>query len=186
MLVPDRLLAAFHALIKSALPRIDYYASYEARVVQFNSSDQTVDVVPADPKVPSMAHVRMRRGTPGSSVMMPDIAPGTTVLIGWSGGDPSEPFAESWGGGESVARLTLAIDDIRLGDSTAEPTLKGQTYRTAQATLNTELIAQFTALAAASTGPLSALAAGFTAIATALTKFEGQATSFPTTKVKVV
>lgn len=128
MLSSDRLLSAFHALIKSATPRLDYMASYKAAVVQFNEDDQTVDVLPADPRVPSMARVPFLHGTPGTTVA---IRTGTTVLISWSGGDPSEPFAESWGGGESVKRLTISAEQITLGsEAGAEPAAKGQTLQT--------------------------------------------------------
>jgi hypothetical protein len=67
--------------------------------------------------------------------------------------------------------------------------LMGEPHQQAEATLVTGLIAAFSALAAASTGPLAGLAAGFTAAGTALTQFQTAATAqqnFLARKAKVV
>ena len=56
----DRMKASLFALIKAALPRIDYYALYYGKVVAWNKEDQTVDVRPNDSRVPSISGVTMR------------------------------------------------------------------------------------------------------------------------------
>lgn len=186
MLFNDRLKRAFYALFKASVPRLDYFGRYRARVIKFDHSSQTVDVIPDDPRIPSMGGVRVRNGIAGLNTEMLNIAKDTTLLVGWSGGDPSVPFAESWGGGESVSRATLVADSIVLGGDGAEPTLKGQTYRTAEAQQNQQLATTLTGMASASTGALAPLAAGFTALAAAIQAFEAQAETYPTTKVSVV
>ena len=87
------------------------------------------------------------------------------------------------GKGEADAlKMVFSAVQLFLGaEAGAQPTIKGATYLTAQATLNAALIAAFSAMAAASTTPpLSTLAPSFTAIATALTAFQASAASYPT------
>jgi len=86
--------------------------------------------------------------------------------------------------GQTVFRLeaAAAIVGQALG---AEFAIKGQTHRAADLAQNTILIAQFTALAAAATGPLAPLAAAFTAIAAAFQQYETASAKFLATKAKV-
>jgi hypothetical protein len=125
---PSAIHGPWIGIVHAALPRIDYYAPYFGKVVLWNADDQTVDVQPSDPGVPSMARVPFRCGLPG--VVM-SVQPGTSVVIEWLNGDPSQPIASSWQGGEHVVRLTLNADQIYLGGETgAEPAAKGQTLQT--------------------------------------------------------
>jgi hypothetical protein len=72
-----------------------------------------------------MGGIPFRHGLPGAVV---GVAKGTTVLVGWSGGNPSQPYACLWAGGEGVASLTLNATTLNLGgEEGAEPPPKGVT-----------------------------------------------------------
>jgi hypothetical protein len=138
----DRLKESLFALVKAALPRIDYYPLYFGRVVSWHdevTSDgahvQTVDVQPNDPKLPTMAHVPFRHGLPG---VVLKVVPGTSVLVGWENGDPSLNFACLWQGGEHVQKLILNADQIVLGgEDGAQPAVLGDVLREILATIAT-------------------------------------------------
>lgn len=128
----DRMKASLFALVRAALPRVDYYAMYRGKVVTWHEADQTVDITPNDAKIPTMSGVPFRHGLPGVTAR---IGTGTSVLVGWENGDPQFPFACLWSGGESVARLTMNVGALYLGGETgAEPAIKGQTRNQAEAT----------------------------------------------------
>jgi hypothetical protein len=119
-------LTTFRALMRAAFPRIDYYATYLGKVVAWKGDAQVVDVTPSDPRLPGMARVPFFHGLPGIAV---DVDPGTSVGITWLNGDPSQPVAFLWGGGEHVKQLVLKADQIVLGGDGAEPAAKGQTLQ---------------------------------------------------------
>lgn len=184
----DRLKEAFAAIVRGMVPQVDYFAWYRARVVQqqlLASGASLVDVQPDDPRIPGMKGIPLRLGMPAVSVQ---IAPGGFVLVGWDGGDPGKPQAALWDGGEAPATKAV-INALALflgGEVGAEATIRGLTYRAAEATANNALVAAFTGLAAACVGPLAPLAAGFTAAATAVQAFESGSTTYLSTKAKVV
>lgn len=123
----DRLKASLFALFRSAVPRLDYYAKYDAQVVKWNRNDQTADVVPSDAKVPSMSSIPFKHGAAGETL---DVTPGTRVLVGWENGDPARPFAATWSGGEHVVKRVMNADEIILGGETgAEPAVLGDVLR---------------------------------------------------------
>jgi len=185
----DRLTDPIEHVVKGMVPNVDYFAWYRARVIREVLSDatgkMTVDVVPDDPRIPHLSGVHLKLGIPAARVQ---ISPGAYVLVGWENGDPAKPQAGLWDGGEADAlKMVFSAVQLFLGaEAGAQPTIKGATYLTAQATLNAALIAAFSAMAAASTTPpLSTLAPSFTAIATALTAFQASAASYPTIRARV-
>lgn len=146
----DRLKASIYALIRAAVPRLDYYTLYDGKVVKWNKAAQTVDVSFSDSRMPSMSGVPFMRG-PGETF---DVLPGTHVMVGSKDGDPAKDFACLWSGGEHVRQRVLNADDLILGgEFGAEPPPLGTTYRTAEDAL-------FKANAAA----IAALAAGLQAL----------------------
>ena len=126
MVEQDRFKSSFWALVRAALPRVDYYALRVARVVSQSKDLMTVDFVPDDPKFPSMAGVPLRV-TPGSSI---ELGNGSTVLFGFSEGDPARPFAIILAGGDTPKTITIRADQIVLGGDGAEPAAKGATLQT--------------------------------------------------------
>lgn len=118
---PDRLKAAFFALFRSSVPRLDHYTTYRARVVAVSEDGKTVDLFPDDPRIPPMGGVPLRQGLPGIEISMPAIAEGTYLCVGWSGGDPSAPYAAPfWEGGETTLRLSIKAATIQLNGDVVE------------------------------------------------------------------
>jgi hypothetical protein len=185
----DRLTDPLEHIVKGMVPNVDYFAWYRARVVRESLSattgKMTVDVLPDDARIPPMSGVHLKLGLPATQVQ---ITPGAYVQVGWENGDPAKPQASMWDGGEADAlKMVFTAVQLFLGaEAGAEPTIRGATYLTAQATLNAALIAAFSAMAAASTTPpLSTLAPSFTAIAAALTAFQAAAAGYPTIRARV-
>jgi hypothetical protein len=129
----DRLKAVFTAIVRGAVPRLEYYKPYIARVVQ-QQSDGSLDIEPEDPKVPPMGSVPLRHGIPGVSVT---VQAGSTVVLWFSEGDPARSFCGLWGGSEgNVVSVTLKGATVNIGDSVgADQTLMATAYRAAEDTL---------------------------------------------------
>lgn len=110
-------LGSFAKCVRAALPRLNYLVEYQAQVVRFalplGSVSSLVDLVPDDPDVPPMAAVPFRPGVPG--MVIADLPKGTTIMVGWSGGDPSRPYCTLPGGGEHVGAMTFNADQLTLG-----------------------------------------------------------------------
>jgi len=87
--ISDRVKASLEKLIRAALPTVDYYALYRAKVVSQSSDKKKVDVKPDNPKIPDLTAELVTFG-PKSTIT---IASGSYVLVGWDGGDPSKPIA---------------------------------------------------------------------------------------------
>ncbi len=111
--VADRIKAGLMAVARSALPSVDYFANYRARVVR--QAGQLLDVVPDDPRLPSMSELPIKLGIPGGEVQ---VAPGAYVLVGWDGGDPQRPHAILWEAGAVVLSLKVTAAEIKLGGDT--------------------------------------------------------------------
>jgi hypothetical protein len=90
------------AVIRRALRRVDYLALYPARVV--SQSGQLLDLIPDDPRVPSISGVPMRHGLPGASVTVPI---GTRVVLGFDAGDPARPVAALWEAGGTATQIAI-------------------------------------------------------------------------------
>lgn len=119
---------AFASLVHAVMPRIDYFCLYRARVVTQSLDDGSLDIVPDDDRLPSMSGIRFRPGIPGVTIA---VRPGSSVMVGWSEGDPSQPFCSLYEGSEpDVKAITISADRITLGaTSGAQPAAKGQTLQ---------------------------------------------------------
>lgn len=96
---------------------IDYSRLYRCRVAQQNA-DGTLQLVPDDEvmKARGLDKVPIRLGLPGFSVEVPS---GARVMLGFSGGDPEQPFAALWDSETEVTRVRIDGDDAdvaRVGD----------------------------------------------------------------------
>ncbi len=120
----DSMKASLFALIRAALPRVDYYALYYGKVVAWHAATQTVDVQPNDPRVPSISGATLRG--PAGFVFSINPAVETSVLIGWENGDPARAFALcAFTPGAHVNSLTIPADMLSLGGDGGEPPPKG-------------------------------------------------------------
>lgn len=96
-----------------ALPRIDYLATYDAEVKAVTSDGSKVDLAPTVAHVKPIAGVEVRVGIPGAVAV---VEPGSTMKLGWVGGDPSKPYAEpSWRQGATTVKLVLNASTVILG-----------------------------------------------------------------------
>lgn len=82
----DRLQAWFAACVREAVKSMPYAGEYRYSVSACDFAAQTLDVKPLDAGQPNHLKVPMR--TPG---MRLDVAPGSEVLIGYAGMDPTRP-----------------------------------------------------------------------------------------------
>lgn len=116
---PDRVWAAFERLVRRVFSRIDYLATYPARVVGQNE-DLTLELAPDDDRLlPSYSRVPIRCGVPGTTARVPA---GARVLLGFAAGDPRKPQAELW---ESAAPT-----EIVLGTGANQPAALATALRT--------------------------------------------------------
>lgn len=142
----DRVRRAMFALAQQAASRtdvIDYSRKYPATVVSQagNLIDVQPELVNGKPLLADMADVPLWLGVPGASV---NGITGGRVMVGWSGGDPSAPYATLFDGGETPGTVTLAVAASLFlgGQEGAQP-----------AVLGTELMTYLAALATAALGP---------------------------------
>lgn len=117
----DRLQAAVEAVFNAQLDRLKFYIFWEYQVESSSSGGSpvvvTCELTSVDPTMPN-AKVTLRPG-PDGSISTP--ATGSTVLVGFAGGDPSKPYifatdpnsppTHVWiaGGGSAVGRVGDAV-----------------------------------------------------------------------------
>lgn len=175
----DRLAAAIGKLVRGAdAPTVDYRALYRAQVIA-----QSGDTIHVEPEIanslPDMGKIPLLLGLPGCSVAG---VQGGNVLVGWRGGDRSKAYAICFDSSTKVGMLFL-------GGPAALPALAGTPHQSAEAALITALLAAFTTLDTAATGPLAGLAPGFAAAVAAVTAYQtaaAAANNFLATKVSVL
>ncbi len=117
----ERVRGAFKRLARSAAPRVDFFARYEAKVIRQSPVDDSLELVPDDERVAPISDVPIRVPAPGFRVL---VAPLSKVLLGWEGGDPQRPFCEAFSRlAGSATRVDVKSPDVRLGDPDLAKTL---------------------------------------------------------------
>jgi hypothetical protein len=125
----DRLTDSIRTILDALLGRkLDYLARYPVRVVAQDVAGR-VDVVPDDPRIPGMSGLPLYTGIPGVTIDLRDALTGeipgeVRALVGFTGGDPTRPFAEVWGIGiasqivlRTTSKVTLEAKELRLGST---------------------------------------------------------------------
>ncbi len=100
--------AAVASLVKQALPGIDYFTLYDARVVTQSADGATVDLQPLDKRLPGFGRVPLKLGIPGA---VAKFEAGVIVRLGWDRGNPSLPYACLFDGGATLTTLEIAGTD---------------------------------------------------------------------------
>jgi hypothetical protein len=100
----DRLLQSWKQLTDALMKRVDYHALRLAEVIDQSADFATVSIQPDDPDWPPLSDVPLRLGVPGAIAR---VTPGASVLFGFEGGKPDQPFVLLWPSGEGLTRLTL-------------------------------------------------------------------------------
>lgn len=103
----DRVSSPVVAMVKGAIPQIDFLALYDATVKSQSGDMASVDLIPDDARLSQQgfSNVPLRHGVPGLKVQ---VVPGARIRIGWANGDESKPFAALWEGTETALKIQLA------------------------------------------------------------------------------
>lgn len=166
---------------------LDYFRAVPGRIAAQDGT--TVQFQPDDSRYSPLRRVAIRLGLPDTTVQ---IAPGARAVAAWEGAVPAAPVLASFG--------TSTASKIKVGVSaTTQPTLRGTSYRNAQAAMNgslaTELVVAAVNLAAAGSdaslvaaapNAAAALVSAATALgnlgaAKAINDFEAKSAQFLTT-----
>ncbi len=100
----DEIRQSYRAIVRGAIPNIDFFAYYRAQVMAQSLDGSTVDVQPDDQRLPACSMIPLRLGLPGVTVT---VQPGCFVMLGWDGGDPSKPFATLWDLGGTLLNIKI-------------------------------------------------------------------------------
>jgi hypothetical protein len=98
-------------MVSTATAGVDYFGLYECKVNSQSADLSTVDVTPLPPvdrKFAGLSRVEVRAGT-GVNVRF---LPGTKVLLGWKGGDPSAPYVLPGIGGDSFLAYMIGGNSL--------------------------------------------------------------------------
>lgn len=165
--------AALFALFDQWLRRVGYpFTRCQPGRIAAQNADNTVQFQPDDSTIAPMRRVGIRVGLPDTTVQ---INPSSRAVSCWEAGQPTGPVLQSFG--DSTASKIKIGKSATLG---AQPTIKGTSFRNAQATMDANAAAFLISAAAAATAAaaamtsLVAVAPGpekpfFTAAATAFT-----------------
>jgi hypothetical protein len=98
-------------IVAQEMANVDFYGRYECKVIAQSADLSTVDLQPVNAKFAGLQRVPLRLGLPGVTAQF---APGAKVLLGWMEGDPSQPYAGLFYGGETLTALTVgtAADNV--------------------------------------------------------------------------
>lgn len=110
----------------NAFPGIDYFAMYACQVVAQSGDLSTVDLQPQGSRNQSLIGGLQRvplRLMPGIKVQ---VTPGTTLLLGWDGGNPGSPFAALGIPGDTALQVNLAATQVQV-QATAAASISGAT-----------------------------------------------------------
>ncbi len=180
----DRLKGSFRKIVRGAQNPTEYLGLHMATVV--SQAGGTIDVAPVNSsRVPPMSGVPLFASPAQWSMILQS---GGRVLVGWSSGDPSQPFAVAFDANVraqvlSIATslsLTLSSLTVTIGDDTlAQPSIISTPYLAAEAGM---IDALCTGLQAALSG--LGLAPAAAALASAQAAFHGAAATFISTQVR--
>lgn len=113
-------------IVKQALAGIDYYGFYVCEVVAQSADMTTVDLQPQGSRNNSLLGGLQRiplRLAPGIQVKF---SPGATVLLGWDGGSPTNPFACLGVPGDTALKVGVQATQVQI-QATADLSMSGAT-----------------------------------------------------------
>jgi hypothetical protein len=99
--------AGAQSIAQQALAGVDYYATYVCQVVSQSTDLTTVDISPVGARNQALLGGLQRvpvRFAAGCKVQM---VPGSTVLLGWDGGNPEGPYVTSGFVGDTAQSIQL-------------------------------------------------------------------------------
>lgn len=113
----DRAKAGLANFVRGVFPRFDYFARYPGTVVK-QGGNNSFDFQPDSTRVPGLSGLPVRFGLPGVSVQLA-LNSRPRCLLGFFGGDPTQPFLDLW---EQPGLNALTVDpsaDVNLGPAAA-------------------------------------------------------------------
>lgn len=129
--------ASVAAICRQEMAGIDFYGLYDSKVEKQSADGTTVDVTPADKRLPGLQRVPLRLGLPNCTVQF---SPGAIVRLGWDRGDPRYPYAALFNGGESVTKLVVGTQLAEIAGN-AFKALKSATFLADLATALGQILA---------------------------------------------
>lgn len=178
----DRLRAAVRAFVGGAEPRIEYAAQFWATIVA--QSGDRIDVKPVDASRPPMAGVPLLAGFAQWNL---SLKPGGHVLVGWGGADPSQSYVIGLGADVVAASIGIEAPNVTIGVAkSAQASMMGETYRTAEDAMLTAISTAFATAATACGAAIdpTTTQAGVIATGVALTAAVTAIKAFQTTKAQ--
>jgi hypothetical protein len=129
--------AASQAMARQALPGIDYYATYVCQVVSQSSDLATVDITPVGARNKALIGGMQRVPIRVVGGMKTQMTPGSTVLLGWDGGNPEGPYVTGGATTDTAIKIALsdvANDSLEISAGTVTVKIAGVTVLQASAT----------------------------------------------------
>src|ERR1700761_2136022 len=123
----DRFTAAVTAFVREMFPNLDYQGFYEYAVYSFDEAAQTGDLqntAASSRMPPQLSKVPVRLEGSGTIVL----SAGSTVLVGFQNGDPTQPFIAFYGkpGDAPASKLYLNVtDELKLGQNATAGVARG-------------------------------------------------------------
>lgn len=113
----NRVLRAFDALVRRALPKQRYIGFFRYRVIAMSSGRADLQVVDPSIGLPDLTLVRL---APGMAGMTAELTLGAVVIVAFIEGDPSMPFIAHYSTTDDAAyapeSITITSNAISLGD----------------------------------------------------------------------
>lgn len=110
-----------------ALPGVDYYALYLCQVVK--QSGTVVDLQPSGARNRSLLGGLQRVAMRGTTGVVPTLITGSTVLLGWDGGDPQSPYVLGGALSDNAQSVAVsALEDASIGGATVAVKADGATW----------------------------------------------------------
>jgi hypothetical protein len=115
---PDRSTNAdLDALISQKTSHVDYYALYVFQVVSQSADLSTVDISPVGDRNKALLGGMQRVTARYLTGIQVQVAPGSTCLLGWDGGNPEGPFALILSGDSALKIQLGGAHPLPLWDS---------------------------------------------------------------------
>jgi hypothetical protein len=183
-----RLKIALERFIQATIPGVDYLAHYPGTVVAQNG--QAFDFEPDSATVPGVQGVPCFAGCPGLTFMV-DPSQSPRAVLFFPDGTPASAALGFWGSPGLISlslsasdSLVFAAASVALGSASAvQASVRGTIYRAAEDSMLQGLSEAATACAIAAGAPTwavagPALVTAFTAMTTAISLFEADASEY--------
>lgn len=131
----DPIASAIGTIVRRETARLDFYASYEARVVGQNA-DETLELQPADPRLRGMSRIPIRPGMAG--VTSQTVPSGSTALVKFANGDPARAYVAGFVGASATA-ITFDAIMIKLGELATAGAARGDLVESELAAIAADL-----------------------------------------------